>query len=484
MTQGRAFVVLDVGKTLTKLSLWDRAGTLLERRTRTNARVDAGAYLALDAAGIDDWLAGSLADFAQCADIGAIIPVSHGAAAAVIRDGRLACAPMDYETPIPAVVREAYDSLRDAFAETGSPALPQGLNLGVQLYWLALLHPLLYAPGVQILPWAQYWAWRLSGVAAAEVTSLGCHTDLWRPVAARPSTLAERCGWARCLPPLHAAADVLGPLTPYWVSRAALPGDTQVHCGLHDSNAALLAARGFAEIAEQESTVLSTGTWFVAMRTPAPGLTVDIAALPAVRDCLVNVDAYGTPVPSSRFMGGREIELLTGIDTRRVDIKPDQPALLAAVPAVLASGGRVLPTLAPGCGPFPNARGHWIDRPVDPAARRAAVCLYAALLADASLDLIGARERILIEGRFAEAQVFARGLASLRSGTRVYTSNVDNDVSYGALRLLAADLPPSAALQEVLPLDGDLHEYAQTWRREAGRCGRVAGIGYRPELTG
>jgi L-fuculokinase len=29
----------------------------------------------------------------------------------------------------------------------------------------------------------QYWAWRLCGAAASEATSLGCHTDLWHPVA-------------------------------------------------------------------------------------------------------------------------------------------------------------------------------------------------------------------------------------------------------------------------------------------------------------
>jgi sugar (pentulose or hexulose) kinase len=318
---------------------------------------------------------------------------------------------------------------------------------------------------VQILPWAQYWAWRLCGVAAAEVTSLGCHTDLWQPKLAAPSRLAERCNWARCLPPLRAAGDVLGTLTATWAERTGLRTDTRIHCGLHDSNAALLAARGFAEIAKQESTVLSTGTWFVAMRTPAQGVEVDIAALPASRDCLVNVDAFGNCVPSSRFMGGREIDVLTGSDAR-VDINQDQAALLAAVPRVLRSGGHILPTFAPGVGPFPQAIGHWTDKCTDSVDRRAAICLYAALVADASLDLIGASKRILVEGRFAEAQAFTRCLASLRSGTRVYASNSDNDVSYGALRLIDARLP-SAPLQAVLPLDADLQPYAQTWRRAA-----------------
>ena len=65
-----------------------------------------------------------------------------------------------------------------------------------------------------------------------------------------------------------------------------------------------------------------------------------------------------------------------------------------------------------------------------------AIALYAALTADAALDLIGAKLRILIEGRFAQAEVFVRALAGLRPADRIYVSPVENDVSYGALRLL------------------------------------------------
>jgi hypothetical protein len=234
----------------------------------------------------------------------------------------------------------------------------------------------------------------------------------------------------------------------------------------------LLAARGFQEIAGREATVLSTGTWFVAMRTSSS--RGDFSALPERRDCLINVDADGHPVPSARFMGGREIETLTGIDTRRIDIAPDQPRIVAALPQALREGARVLPTFAAGTGPFPNARGRWVRMPADEAPRRAAVSLYAALMADVSLDLIGSRERILVEGRFAEAQVFVRGLAALRPDTSVYVANVQNDVSYGALRLLEPALPPMSTLQRVLPLDIDLDRCRVEWREEAERMESAA----------
>ena len=471
--KGRATIVLDIGKTLAKLSLWSPDGALIERRVRPNEHIRTAGYAALDTAGIEAWAVEVLRYFAKLADVGAIVPVGHGAGAAIIRGDHLACSPLDYEEALPADLRAAYAAERDAFAETGSPVLPDGLNLGAQLFRLERRDPTL-AHGTQIVPWAQYWSWLLSGVAASEVTSLGCHTDLWNPLAAAPSGLAERRGWAKRLAPLRRAGEILGTLTPAWVQRTRLPADTEIYCGLHDSNAALLAARSFAEIAAHESTVLSTGTWFVAMRSPEDAASVDTSGLDEARDCLINVDAYGKPVPSARFMGGREIETLIGLDTRRIDIAPDQPALLASLPGVLAGDAMLLPTFAPGFGPFPRGRGRWIAEPGDPAARRAAVSLYAALVADASLDLIGTKERLLIEGRFAEGQVFVRALAALRPDLRVYVGKAHNDVSYGALRLIEAALPPVEPLELVEPLDIDLASWRDRWREEAGRMEEAA----------
>lgn len=460
----RAIIVIDIGKTLAKLTLWDSDGSLIERRTRANPRAPANTFKPLDVEGLEGWIADTLTDFAGLADVGAIIPVAHGAAAAIVRDGRLIQAPSDYEAPIVGALHAAYLAERDPFAQTGSPALPLGLNLGAQLYRLRAARAQIFAAGSQILLWPQYWSWRLSGVGASEATSLGCHSDLWQPARERPSRLATRMGWAACLPPLRRAADILGPITPEWAERTGLPADTSIYCGIHDSNAALVAARGFPEIAGGEATVVSTGTWFVAMRTPDGD--VDLAALPEDRDCLVNIDAQGRPVPSARWMGGREIEMQIGIDTRRVDIKPDQPALLATVPEIVARGRMLLPTFAKGVGPFPHMRGRWIDEPDDWIARRAAVCLYAAMVTNRSLDLIGARGAILIEGRFAEAEVFVRALASLRPGDAIYTANAHNDVSFGALRLINPALTPDGQLVRVTPLESDIAGYHTVWLRK------------------
>jgi len=131
---------------------------------------------------------------------------------------------------------------------------------------------------------------------------------------------------------------------------------------------------------------------------------------------------------------------------------------------VLEAGAMLLPSCAPGFGPFPGHVSRWINRPEDWFARRAAVCLYAALVSETSLSLIGTTGVLLVEGRFAEAQVFVRALASLRPDLTIYTAHAHNDVSFGALRLVHPELKPQGKLTRVIPLDVDMEGYAAQWK--------------------
>ena len=86
-----------------------------------------------------------------------------------------------------------------------------------------------------------------------------------------------------------------------------------------------------------------------------------------------------------------------------------------------------------------------------------------ALVAETSLTLIGTKGTLLVEGRFAEAEVFVRALASLQPDLAIYTANAHNDVSFGALRLINPALRPEGALSRIKPLDTDLSGYRNQW---------------------
>jgi L-fuculokinase len=108
----------------------------------------------------------------------------------------------------------------------------------------------------------QYWAWRLSGAAASEATSLGCHTDLWDPVPAVFGA-GRTHGLAGLMPPLAAPSARSAAIKPG--SRgghrpaAVLPGavrDPRQQC--------LAGALSGSRWCTAPRTVLSTGTWVIA----------------------------------------------------------------------------------------------------------------------------------------------------------------------------------------------------------------------------
>jgi sugar (pentulose or hexulose) kinase len=459
MGQG-CIVVLDVGKTLAKLSLWSEMGVLLDRRTRPNRRLTAAAgYPCLDVAGIESFIAEGLKAFAGAQPIRAIVPVAHGAAAVVLLPDGSFIAPLDYEAELPQYLAQSYRGQRPPFAETGSPALPAGLNLGAQLHWLESVEADRFSHGT-IVTWPQFWAWRLSGVAACEVSSLGVHTDLWCPAAEAPSSLAVRRRWAQRLAPMRLAREVLGPVSAEWRVRCGLPVDCAVYCGLHDSNADLLALRNHPMIGGREHTAISTGTWFIAMRSTAQKIA--LKDLPEDRDCLVNVNPSGHPVPSARFMGGRETEILED-GAQQLDPLAEEATLMACAAAVVRDGVFALPAFQPGVGPYPRHSGKWSGRPDDQSARRAAASLYLALMLDCALGLIGARERLVIQGRFVCDTVFARALASLRPDAAVLLAPSPDTLCHGALSLVDAAPVPDSPLTQVAPLPFAVAPYAARW---------------------
>jgi hypothetical protein len=211
----------------------------------------------------------------------------------------------------------------------------------------------------------------------------------------------------------------------------------------------------------RDVTVISTGTWFVAMRAPADGM---IGPLDEARDTLINVGVDGLLIPSARFMGGREMEVLIGAE----DTPMRTPAFAREVAPlhaaeVIARGAMILPSFAPGVGPFPRGVGGWRGEELQGPARRAAAGIYLALVADVSLGLIGARDAIVIEGRFADDMSFLRMLAALRPDCDIFAARSDDGLAFGARRLIDPSLQSDAALTRIAPLDADIRIYTQQW---------------------
>jgi sugar (pentulose or hexulose) kinase len=449
----RRLAVLDVGKTNVKLAVLDEQGVVLWERRRSNRVLDAPPYPHYDVEGIWHWLLSELGEAAGRYPVDAIVTTAHGACAALVSDSALALPVLDYEHPAPEQFSADYAALCDSFALTYSPSLPAGLNLGRQLYWQAKTFAQEFAQARQILLYPQYWSWRLSGVAAAEVTSLGCHTDLWRPESGVFSGLATEMGWDKLFPPLRPAWQALASLLPEIAAQTGLSPQCQIINGIHDSNASLLRHLLSRRPPGEPFSVVSTGTWVIIAAVGA-----SLTALDGERDMLANVDALGRPVACARFMGGREFAALND--------PPAASCTPADIAAIVERGVFALPAFADAGGPFIGHRGRLLGGTAgDGGERYALASLYIALLTDYCLSALGAKGEIVIEGSFNSNAHYAALLAALRPRQQVWLSS-DAAGTVGGAYLLGnwGNAAPATACAAVAAYrECDLLDYRERW---------------------
>lgn len=447
-----AILVIDIGKTNAKLGLVDRqSGSLIETFTRDSRVVDRPPYPHLDTEGLWKWIVEHLAQAAALAHVECIAVTAHGAAAALVTDDALALPVIDYEFEGPDASASRYDALCSSFTETYSPKLPAGLNVGRQLFWQREQFPEQFARARALLPYPQYWTWRLTGRKAAEVTSLGAHTDLWNPIAREVSSFARREGFDRLIPQVLPADAVLGTLRADLCERSGLDPLCQVLVGIHDSNASLVP---YLHSFDEPFTVVSTGTWVISFAVGSP-----LDTLVPERDCIANVNLRGDPVACSRFMGGREFAVLADGATAG--------AARADVERLLDDDIFALPSFTRTGGPFQGREGEIVaTRPLSRSDRPALASLYAALVTDVALDLCGSRGDIIFEGAFARNDLIMAIVGALRPSQPVYCSADTTGTTTGTAMLASASIavPPLARVARAdATLEQRLRDYRASW---------------------
>jgi len=452
MTAPRHVAVIDIGKTNAKLALVDMTDlSEIEVVTRPNRVLAGPPWPHFDVEGHWAFLLDAIGRFHRRYRIDAISTTTHGASAVLLdAHGRLAAPVLDYEFAGPDDLAGAYDAIRPGFEETGSPRLRGGLNLGAQLHWQFETDPGLKDRTATVVTYPQYWGYRLTGIAATDVTSLGCHTDLWNPYEGRFSSLVDRLGISSKIAPARPSSDVLGQVLPEIAERTGLDRRTPVLCGIHDSNASLLP-----HVLGRKApfTVVSTGTWIIAMSVGSRPVALD-----ASKDTLMNVDALGNLVPSARFMGGREFDIATS--GRRTE--PTE----ADIETALKHEIMLLPALVSDTGPFQGHQARWnpFEPQVGTGLRTLTTSYYLALVTARCLELIGHAGTVVVEGPFARNTAY-RDMLAIAAGSPVETSATSTGTSQGAAMLAAPQAVP--ALPQGARVHSERHEamlyYAKSW---------------------
>lgn len=457
-----AVLVFDIGKTHVKVTLLSQTGTELYQNRISNKITQSDFYDSYDVDVIWTWLLNELTTLTPRFHISAISIATHGAAAALINPetGTLLLPIMDYEYEAYPSTLPDYASIRPLFEETGSPEFPNGLNLGRQLHWQTQLLSDEAKKNAKLLMYPQYWAWRLTGRLSTEITSLGCHTDLWNIKTNTPSSLLKKLGLDHALPPLTNAWTPIGTVKGDIARHVGLPSNCEVYPGVHDSNAGYLPILKLPK--QDRPTVVSTGTWSVIMDAQS-----DCATLESRQDMLVNIDAEGSALATARYMGGREFGLIcerlnTDIATTFTDVD---------VEAIMTSNTFIMPSFCSGTGPYPNAKGHVVfENETRPINGKAAATLYSALMINDILKRLNPSsiQDILIEGSFAQNEVLCRLLAALNPNRTVRTQNGGNGVTKGCFLLTQWESPKRNTLDPIVPPypSDNLASYARRWESE------------------
>lgn len=457
-------LVLDIGKTNVKLHVLDSEGESVFGKSMANKVIPDYIYPHADVMSIWIWMGSALKELTSKYFINAISITTHGATAALVdrnapssNDG-LVLPVLDYEFTGVEAISEEYGAIRPGFYETYSPDLPAGLNLGRQLYWQQKNYPEEFSKVTDILCYPQYWAWRLTGSLYSEVTSLGCHTDLWNPQNQAYSSLVNGRGWANLFPQIIPAWGEVGRITETVSQQTGLPESCIVYAGVHDSNASFLRYK--LRQSGKPFAVISTGTWTILMASGVP-----VGNLDPLQDMLANVDVTGMPVACARFMGGREFEgiceRLGGQFGDSFNVKLLQDLIDADVMA--------LPDFSEGSGPFGGREPGFTHAQSDvlnsSGAGAAVATLYCAMMMDYQLDKLGANGDIYIEGAFLQNPLMCGILAALRPSQTVWLSADATGTVQGCASLtrwegehkdFSLDAPPTVCLDR-------LNDYKRRW---------------------
>jgi sugar (pentulose or hexulose) kinase len=322
------------------------------------------------------------------------------------------------------------------------------MRLAKQLLWQQSAYPVEFARAKTYLTTAQFFALRLGGRAASEISQLAAQSHIWDLVRHQPSSFMRERGWDHLLPQRVPAGAVLGTVSEAVARRTGLARSTEILCGVHDSNANLFR---YTTAGMADASILSTGTWMI-------GFQRDLALdkLDATSAMVLNIDVDGENVPSTLTMTGREYDLI------RKEKSAADAAVLAALPTLFAQGTLALPSFVGDDGLFPGAahRGRIIGPPPEtPAEWQGLAVLYAAFSANRCLDALGSSKRIVIDGGFAANLPFARCLAALRPSQSVSVSQSRDGTALGAAllwRRFSRTLPVSSVvLEAVTPLGED-----------------------------
>lgn len=291
--------IFDVGKTNKKLFLFDEQYKMVfEESTQLEEIEDEDGFPCEDVEALTLWVKNSFKNILKNEgyQIKAVNFSGYGASFVYIDERLKVMVPLySYLKPYSKKLREKFYNTyggESSFAkQTASPVLGN-LNSGMQLYRLKYEKPELFSRIKYALHLPQYLSFILTGKPATDITSIGCHTNLWNFQKNQYHAWVKKEGVEKKLAPIINSDAVV----------TYIDGNIPVGIGLHDSSSSLIP---YLISFNEPFLLLSTGTWCITFN---PFNNKPLTDFELEHDCLCNLSYKGQPVKASRLFAGYEHE--------------------------------------------------------------------------------------------------------------------------------------------------------------------------------
>jgi sugar (pentulose or hexulose) kinase len=420
----KVIAIFDIGKTNKKLFLFnDEYKIVYEQSSKFEEIVDEDGFPCDDIKSLSEWVKTSLLDVLsqQEFDVKAINFSTYGASFVYINDEGEVFTPLyNYLKPYAEnLQKQFYDTYsgEDEFSRiTASPVLGN-LNSGMQVYRIKYEKPEVFKKIKRALHLPHYVSYLLTGDAHSEITSIGCHTNLWNFDSNEYHQWVKAEGIDKLLPKIKNCTDVL-PTT--------FPGaPDKIGVGLHDSSAALIP---YLMSVSEPFILISSGTWCISLNpfnnTP---LTIDELK----QDCLCYLQYTGQPVKASRLFAGHEhdeqstrIATYFSVDTNFYKHINYDPKLITALKNQEKNEVVEHDFSQKDLSVFSS---------IEEAYHQLMLDLVSKQFVSTSLVMKGSQvKKIFVDGGFSKNIIFMKLLADVFPGVEVYAASVAQATSLGA----------------------------------------------------
>ncbi len=406
-------IVLDIGKTNVKLTFVDSFNNKTIKFFKTKQKnIYRHGIKILNSNSIFEWALKKITYIGRKHNLDKFVCTAHGTSIALISyDDKELLACTDYEYKFDKLFNN-YKKIAPKFSESFSPFLENGLNIGQQIYYLYKRKQKLIKETKYILNYPQYVVWKLTSSFSSEISYVGCHTHLWDFKRNKLSSFVKKIKLEKKFPQIRKAWDTIG-------QKQIGKSNLKIINGIHDSNASYLY---FKNSDIKNFTLVSTGTWYIIFnqKTPLKNLNPSL-------DMLANIDVFGKPVPTMRFMGGREYDHLMGVF--KISNKT------RAIKNFSFHDYLIYPSYASGGGFSINKINISFYERLNKGQIYYLICLYISFVINFCLNKMKSSNTIILDGPITKNITIMKILSSLRKKQIVLKNKREIGTTLGATNL-------------------------------------------------